>query len=591
MSDEVALILRESTRAKPKAASADRNLVPPKDFDEAGYLRINPDVLEAIARGEVASAYEHYLKFGAREGRALPGAPVGQRNRLIRTAPHQGAPGPASADIRHSIECLVFSLGGGLMIVGWVDDSHDPIDCIQIKGNGWKILIDGAQLVRLRRTDVENELGARSHPYGFFGFLTLDGPIPSAGPVDIEIWLRSDRSAALRVPPRLASDVELRDIALTYLATGSFFGNAAVEGIACLDRGMGGEILRFNLSITARMLTSPYVERFGPTRRRLQGSLIVCLYGKAEFLFLQSCLYAGLPGIDDYEFIYVSNSPELGETLLREARSAHQVYGLPITVVILAGNAGFGGANNAAAKVARSRRVMAVNPDVFPRDPLWAKKHTDLIGAQPADRTRLFGVPLYYDDGSLMHGGAYFELDIGLSLANGTAQPYQMARVEHYGKGAPEWAPRYTRARPVPAVTGAFISAEASWFEKLGGFTEDYVFGHYEDADLCLKSIQAGTLPWLHDLRMWHLEGKGSTRLPQHEGGSLVNRWLFSRNWSATIDAGFRGQAPSEPGFEAAAPLSGGGEAAVEPSAPAAPLQLPPRPKATRAAGKRHVAR
>ena len=36
------------------------------------------------------------------------------------------------------------------------------------------------------------------------------------------------------------------------------------------------------------------------------------------------------------------------------------------------------------------------------------------------------------------------------------------------------------------------------------------MFGHYEDADLCLKSLHAGAPAWLHDQRMWHLEGKGA---------------------------------------------------------------------------------
>jgi len=241
--------------------------------------------------------------------------------------------------------------------------------------------------------------------------------------------------------------------------------------------------------------------------------------------------------------------------VLREARSASLAYGLALTVVILAGNAGFGGANNAAAAIARSRRLVVLNPDVFPRDRDWARKHAELLHARPRDRTRLFGIPLYYDDGSLMHGGAFFEIDTGLSLASGVPQPYRMARVEHYGKGAPNTATRYTRSRPVPAVTGAFLSADAAWFGKLGGFTEDYVFGHYEDADLCLKSTRGGTVPWLHDLRMWHLEGKGSTLLAQHTGGSLVNRWLFSRTWLAMIADGLCGPAPRRTGFETAAPL------------------------------------
>ena len=61
-------------------------------------------------------------------------------------------------------------------------------------------------------------------------------------------------------------------------------------------------------------------------------------------------------------------------------------------------------------------------------------------------------------------------------------------------------------------------------------------------------------MPWLHDIRMWHLEGKGSTRLPPHEGGSAVNRWLFSRRWSAMVEAGLKGPEPKYPAPEAFPP-------------------------------------
>jgi hypothetical protein len=43
---------------------------------------------------------------------------------------------------------------------------------------------------------------------------------------------------------------------------------------------------------------------------------------------------------------------------------------------------------------------------------------------------------------------------------------------------------------------------------------------------------------------MWHLEGKGSRRLPQHDGGSLVNRWNFSRTWIPKIVPDVIGRTP-----------------------------------------------
>jgi GT2 family glycosyltransferase len=118
-------------------------------------------------------------------------------------------------------------------------------------------------------------------------------------------------------------------------------------------------------------------------------------------------------------------------------------------------------------------------------------------------------------------------------------------RVQHYGKGAPPDSAGYLRPRPVPAVTGAFISCRRDWFERLGGFCEDYVFGHYEDADFCLRSLAEGVAPWLHDIRMYHIEGAGSTRQRAHEGSLLVNRWLFADRWAAVLRDGLLGPRPA----------------------------------------------
>ncbi len=46
------------------------------DFDEEGYLKANPDVAGAIARGEVESARLHYIGYGYFEGRRGAGPTV-----------------------------------------------------------------------------------------------------------------------------------------------------------------------------------------------------------------------------------------------------------------------------------------------------------------------------------------------------------------------------------------------------------------------------------------------------------------------------------------------------------------------------------
>lgn len=530
----------------PPMDPADGDFVAAENFDEDGYLRLNPDVRRAIDIGQVASGYAHYLLFGRSEGRTLPDTPREARN-IMHAAAHDAARSDVfPKEARCSIDALIIAPMGGVMIVGWIDDIAQPLSCIRLTGPDWSVVIDASRFVRVRRLDVENAIGSRrSHAFGFIGFLHFERGGDGSGPMRIELWQSGGYSTAIQCVPTFVEDVELRDTILAHLAGASFFGSPCIESMFYLQRGVGAELVRFNQWITRRIVSAPYVERFGPQGRYPRGTILVCLYGKPEFFFVQNCLFAGLPGIDDYEFVYVSNSPEMAETLLREAHCASLIYGLTISIVILPGNAGFGAANNAAAQVARSDRLLVVNPDVFPRDRDWAKKHTELVSSVPAEQSRMFGVPLYYDDGSLMHGGIYFEVDVGLSLSGGKPSPVRICRTEHYGKGAPSRSIQFNRPRPVPAVTGAFISIERSWFERLGGFTEDFIFGHYEDADLCLKSIAKGSAPWIHDIRLWHLEGKGSTRRPHHEGGSMVNRWLFTDTWMTMIENGLIGPAPT----------------------------------------------
>lgn len=520
--------------------------VPASGFDEEGYLRLNPDVRHAVELGRFESGYAHYVLHGHIEGRPLPGIPKEAPNVMLRSQVATGPSDAAGAEARCSVDALIVAPNAGLMIVGWINDASQPLNCIRVIGPDWRIVLDATRFIRLRRPDVEQSLGNQGqHAFGFFAFLHFDRGGDGTVPLIVELWRNGGYWTALQCAPRLVTDIELRNTALAHLARASFFGNTTIESMACLEQGFGSELVLLNRAITARIVATPYVERFGPQARSPRGTIIVCLYGKPEFYFLQNCLYAGLPGIEDYEFVYVSNSPEMAETLLREARSANLIYGLNNSIMILPGNAGFGAANNAAARIARSDRLLAINPDVFPRDRDWARKHTELLDTASPQETRLFGIPLYYDSGSLMHGGMYFEIDIGLSMSDGKPSPQPICRTEHYGKGAPAESPQFLRPRPVPAVTGAFISVDRHWFERLGGFTEDFIFGHYEDADLCLKSIEQGTAPWLQDIRMWHLEGSGSIREPPHEGGSIVNRWLFSRTWMPLIESSLLGPAPS----------------------------------------------
>jgi GT2 family glycosyltransferase len=542
MSDEVTRILSENA-ARTTQHQDDLFLLAEEDFNEQGYLEVYPDVAQNVERGVFPSGYLHYKNFGRFEGRIAPPHAVSLQNRVIFSDQGDRVATSNSTAYRTNIEGLLICPLGGIMLVGWADDSQDPIDHIVIDGGHWQIRLAANAIIRVRRPDVEEVLrDGILHSYGFIAFHFEDVASSIGGLCTIAISSRRVTIKPIAIQARIFDDLGFREVVLSHLAEAKFLSNYQFEAVSNISRGFGQGVVALNRLITKRVVASPYVERFGSNSRSIKGSIIVCIYGRAEYLFLQAALFSNLPGIQDYEFIYVSNSPELAETLLREAKSCADIYCHKITVVLLKGNAGFGAANNAAVAVAQSSRILTVNPDVFPYDSSWAIKHLELIEALPKEQTTLFGVPLYYDDGSLMHGGMYFELDTGVLLDRRGSQRLNLVRVEHYGKGAPPSVSSFTASRPVPAISGAFISSDRKWYERLGGFTEDFVFGHYEDADLCLKSLMSDQFPWMHDLRLWHLEGKGSIRRPVHEGGSLINRWLFSSKWSYLIEGGMLGR-------------------------------------------------
>lgn len=467
----------------------------------------------------------------------------------------EGMPAPVAANHpRHHFDQVAVA-PGGVFLCGWMDDIADPLKSIEILFPDLKVVFDAERIARCRRRDVEDALGVtRPESFGLFTFAALDRATASRRACQVQASFRSGLEVRVEVTPRHIDDVELRDLTLGYLHGMDFCGNAAVESFQLLDRGIGDALIALNRRVTSALARSASTEVFGAPPERCRASVIVCLYGRPEFLFLQNALFGMGRAATDHEFIYVCNSPELLEVLYREAAISRRVYGASQTIVALAGNVGFGAANNAAASVARSDRLMFVNPDVFPMQRDWAERHAAVLQGASADSTRLFGVPLFYADGSLMHGGMYCDTDMGVSIGEGAVKRRPMLRIEHFGKGAPSGFEPFLASRPVPAVSGAFVSVERGHFEALGGFSEDFLLGHYEDADLCFRSIGRGVTPWLHNLPYWHLEGRGGRRQAPHEGAMTVNRWHFSRTWHREVAEDLGGRTPARLSAKAGKP-------------------------------------
>lgn len=503
----------------------------PDNFDERAYLEAFPDVAEAIESGKCASALQHFQRHGQVENRLSD-----ERYRRAVMGNSRTFP-PANVD-------LVLGCNNYRFVSGWiVDDESAPLCELAVIADGAKHSVT-TQIARCRRPDAEAAgRVAQGRHVGFWTILSTPPEGTARGEQTVRLSTSGERHT-FAIPQKWVSDEQLRDTALDYFGSAVYRGDPQTEALIQLDSGVGLTLIELNMRLSQRMTQGVFCLRLGPKRAHYDGSIVVCLYGKPEFLALQAALFSRCPGCERYEFVYVSNSPELAERLLKDATIATRTYDLTITLVILPGNAGFGLANNVAVAHARSERILIVNPDVFPRLEDWPERHRLLVEGLPKAQTQLFGIPLYYDNGSLMHAGMYFELDTGMAVHADTVVHREMVRVEHHGKGAPPDSASFLRSRPVSAVTGAFMSVDRAWFERLGGFSPEYIYGHYEDADFCLRSLEAGAMCWLHELPFWHFEGQGATRRPNHAAGATINRWYFTRRWRDVLHGGLLGPVP-----------------------------------------------
>lgn len=398
--------------------------------------------------------------------------------------------------------------------------------------------IDCKNIYRYRRIDVEMHLHhPRPSQFGFWSLLNIRQLPNSKFEANIKLMLESGQCSIQPLSFTKKSEQDIFNITLPHLQNTDMVGNPIAAKLHWLDNQLGANFLAINTMIVNEN-SDHIVTEYSPVKnKKYKQSIIVVLYGRFEYLFLQMALFSKTDDIHDTQFIYVINSPEIVDAVHREAKTALRLYGISMVIVQMKGNVGFSMGNNIGVQYAQSDRILIVNPDVFPKHKDWLKAHNEFALKHPKS---IFGARLYYDDGSVMHAGMYFEKDnVKFSFSDGQVLDPYLVRVEHYCKGAPDNFDLVTNSRKVPAVTGAFMSCDKKLFEQVGGFSRDYIFGHYEDADLCLKFNQIDSPVWYAaDVKLWHLEGKGSGANEFLSSASMVNRWSFTRKWGDTLPYG-----------------------------------------------------
>jgi hypothetical protein len=498
------------------------------DFDESTYLRAFPDIAEAVRRGMLASGLAHYRQAGRAELRLEK-----PEYRTLR----ETYAGPAPPQV--AVDTLTISTTGSTLMTGWSDDRFDQLTEINLATrpgtrHNW------AAFPRLVRTDVERTLDAASSGHRF-GFLLVAAPVGgSAAPMidaraaNAPIFrFASGVEAPLRRDPVVASDADLRDLALAALPTASAGEQDPQVIYGILDQHVGVQIAAINRLIIEQARARRMIERRGPSRDRYRGSVITTLRGGADQIVPRLALTATGPGAEDYEFIVVVTNSDQFEPAFRAARLAEAALGLSLTLVLQPGGDPAGTGEDAAADIARSDRLIFMDQAVLPRDPDWAARHSALLDNAPPEQTRVFGGMLRHADGSLSHGGYYFEQETSfVARAHDTPQRITAVRLKAVTHPVVAELPP---ARPVTGISAAFMSIDRAWFETLGGFTRQYSRAAHEDIDFCLRSLRRGVSAWVHPLPLRQFEQRRSPRPEPSKGGIILNDWLLHRQWDAMI--------------------------------------------------------
>jgi GT2 family glycosyltransferase len=441
--------------------------------------------------------------------------PATQRNLTDKRAP-----------VGAGIDLLISDGKGGVFVKGWVRDPHQLTETVSLTAPGLpSTRLDDAWLC-FPRPDIDKHYDGRPAARGFVAFLPLAGT--PRGQAKLELRLGSGAILEILARPGLGSPAQLRDAVLGAVPPEYLTTDAIAKVIAPAAEALHQQHLAARSVPDIVQLGTPVV---GP-----RYSIIIPLYRNLDYLRFQLGAFAVDPVMAETEIIFVLDSPEQRAELVHFLSGLHQLYRLPLTILIMSSNFGYAAANNAAATVARGELLLLLNSDVVPESAGWLPKLA--VPLLKRKKVMACGARLLFDDQSLQHAGMRFTRDAGGHWLN-----------LHYHKGAPrDFAPAL-RTRAVPAVTGAALLVRREAFAKVGGFTEDYIIGDYEDSDLCLKLRQiGGEIFYCPDAVLFHFERKSINRHAgyQRSVAGLYNRWLAGQRWNDTmLDLVARFEAPA----------------------------------------------
>ncbi len=489
-----------------KTVDKEEIVTEPEDvvFLEDKYLRENADVHEAFEKGQLKSPEDHYQTYGAGEYR-----------------------GTDTSQVLIVLEQLTACRDGTFVLVGWCNRNVFDMPTFVMEIGYFRFSISAEDGIFFARRDVGNAIGDERMLAAFVIVARLPRPI---GANQATVGLSNNTAKHTFAVKPESRDVFLNSLANVYRALSPSISAATRVQIAKYFSDKVAHLWEGVLDdVSSTMVCS-----LGDVPRTAN-SLITVLYNEFEFFAAQYILFSRYLDARDINFVLVINGTtkvDLDE-FLQQTKALYQIYRIPIRVYVMSRNSGFSCANNAGIGYAETDRITMINPDVFP----IAGKAQGLRDFLSLDCGQdIYSCLLNYGNGALMHAGMYIEKDLYYE-PNMNARD-ELLRVEHFGKGSTKKDRFYDDdIQVVPATTGALISCNRQTIERLHGLSVDFIYAHYEDADLCFRLQESGSkVRLVNDALFYHLEGVSKHTSPIGAFCADINRYRFTEKWSSDYE-------------------------------------------------------
>ena len=185
-----------------------------------------------------------------------------------------------------------------------------------------------------------------------------------------------------------------------------------------------------------------------------------------------------------YEIIAVDNASSDGSAAMLATHPTRS------QLIALKDNIGFARANNLAAKTARGRYLLLLNPDTIVHDAA-IDRLVQFALDNPAARN--WGGRTLFADGTLNPSSCWGRMSLWNLLCRATGLTGLFPKSELFnGEAFGGW--RRDSVRQVDIVSGCFFLIEKDLWDHLGGF-DPLFFMYGEEADLCLRAHALGARP------------------------------------------------------------------------------------------------